>query len=137
MGESQSAGRHRWYRRLIAKKYDGSKSRKPGRPKTAVEIEELILQMAHDNTRWGYTRIRGALHNLGHEIGRNTVKRILLENGFDPAPLRAKGTSWKTFLKAHWGARQLLKSKSDPSVRSMLTDVEREFIGPLTNEHVL
>ena len=31
----------RWYRRLIAKKYDGSKSRKPGRPRTGVEIEEL------------------------------------------------------------------------------------------------
>jgi hypothetical protein len=24
--------------------------------------------MARDNPRWGYTRIRGALHNLGHEI---------------------------------------------------------------------
>jgi transposase InsO family protein len=94
----------RWYRRLIAKKYDGSKTRKPGRPKTPVEIEELIVRMARDNSRWGYTRIRGALYNLGHEIGRNTVKRILLENGFDPAPLRKKEMSWKTFLKAHWGA---------------------------------
>ena len=42
----------RWYRRLIAKKYDGSKTRKPGRPKTAVEIEELILQMACEHPRW-------------------------------------------------------------------------------------
>ncbi|MCH7709923.1 MAG: helix-turn-helix domain-containing protein, partial [Myxococcales bacterium] len=65
----------RWYRRLIAKNYDGSKARKPGRPRTAVEIEELILRMARDNARWGYTRIRGALRNLGHEIGRNTIKR--------------------------------------------------------------
>ncbi len=94
----------RWYRRLIAKKYDGSKARKPGRPRTAVEIEELILRMARDNPRWGYTRIRGALRNLGHEIGRNTIKRILLENGIDPAPLRKKGMPWETFLKAHWGA---------------------------------
>ncbi len=51
----------RWYRRLIAKKYDGSKVRKAGRPKTAVEIEQLIIRMARDNPRWGYTRIRGAL----------------------------------------------------------------------------
>jgi len=94
----------RWYRRLIAKKYDGSKIRKPGRPKTAVEIEELILQMARGNPGWGYTRIRGALYNLGYEVGRNTIKRILLENGIDPAPLRKKGMSWETFLKAHWGA---------------------------------
>ncbi len=94
----------RWYRRLIAKKYDGSKIRKPGRPKTAVEIERLIIRIAADNPRWGYTRIRGALRNLGHEIGRNTIKRILLDNGIDPAPLRSKGMSWETFLKAHWGA---------------------------------
>jgi transposase InsO family protein len=94
----------RWYRRLIAKKYDGSQARRAGRPKTAAEIERLILWMARDNPRWGYTRIRGALHNLGHEIGRNTIKRILVENGVDPAPLRKKGMSWETFLKAHWGA---------------------------------
>ena len=31
----------RWYRRLIAKKYDGSKSRTVGRPKTAVEIDRF------------------------------------------------------------------------------------------------
>ena len=94
----------RWHRRLIAKKYDGSKSRTAGRPKTAVEIEQLIIRMAGDNPCWGYTRIRGALRNLGHEIGRNTIKRILLYNGFDPAPLRKNGMSWETFLKAHWGA---------------------------------
>ena len=91
----------RWYRRLVANKYDGRKNRRPGRPKTAVDIQDLILMMARDNPRWGYTRIRGALYNLGHEIGRNTVKRILLENGF--APTRKGGMSWDTFLKAHWG----------------------------------
>jgi len=94
----------RWYRRLIARKYDGSRARKAGRPKTAAEIEQLIIRMARGNPRWGYTRIRGALYNLGHEIGRNTIKRILLENGIAPAPLRNKGMSWETFLKAHWGA---------------------------------
>jgi transposase InsO family protein len=92
----------RWHRQLIARKYDGSKRRRPGRPKTAVEIEKLIVRMARENPRWGYTGIRGALYNLGHEIGRNTIKRIHLENGFDP--MRKKGMSWKTFLKAHWGA---------------------------------
>ena len=94
----------RWYRRLIAKKYDGSKSRTVGRPRTAAEIEELILQMARQNSTWGYTRIRGALYNLGYEIGRNTIKRILLDNGLDPAPLRGRTMSWETFLKAHWRA---------------------------------
>ncbi len=92
----------RWYRRLVAKKYDGSNARRAGRPRTAAEIEKLILRMARENPGWGYTRIRGALRNIGHEIGRNTIKRILNENGIDPAPLRKM--PWNTFLRAHWGA---------------------------------
>ncbi len=44
----------RWYRRLIARKYDGSQTRSPGRPKRAAEIEGLIVRMARDNPRWGY-----------------------------------------------------------------------------------
>src|SRR5450631_3209987 len=74
----------RWYRELVAKKYDGSKQRGQGRPKTAAEIAALVVRMAKENERWGYTRIIGALKNLGHEIGRNTIKRILLGNGIDP-----------------------------------------------------
>ncbi len=38
----------RWYRRLIARKYDGSQTRRPGRPKTAADIEGLIIRMARD-----------------------------------------------------------------------------------------
>ena len=41
---------------------------------------------------------------MGHEIARSTIKRILLENGTDPAPERDKKTCWETFLKSHWGA---------------------------------
>jgi len=52
----------------------------------------------------GYTRIVGAIKNLGRDIGRNTVKRILLAHGIAPAPLRGKQMSWRTFLRAHWGA---------------------------------
>jgi hypothetical protein len=73
----------RWYRKLITRKYDGSKHRKAGRPRAAREIEELIVRMARDNPRWGYTRIRGALYNLGYEVARNTIKRILLDSGID------------------------------------------------------
>ena len=92
----------RWYRELVARKYDGSKKRGPGRPRTSDEVQRLILEMAGDNPRWGYTRIQGALRNLGHEIGRNTIKRVLVENGLDP--VGGRRTTWKTFLKAHWGA---------------------------------
>jgi putative transposase len=94
----------RWYRNLVARKYDGSKARKSGRPRTAGSIESLVVRMAQENPTWGYTRIRKALRNLGHEIGRNTIKRILAAHGIEPATTRRKGMSWKTFLKVHWGS---------------------------------
>lgn len=94
----------RWYQTLIAKKYDGAMARSAARPKTADKLEPLIVQMARDNPAWGYTRIRGALCNLGHEIGRNTIKHKSLDNGIDPAPLGHRAMSWETFLEAHWGA---------------------------------
>jgi len=92
----------RWYRKLIAKKYDGSARRGRGRTMTPCQIAELVVRMAEENPGWGYTRIREALANLGHEVARNTVKRILQEHGIDPAPERGRRTSWTTFLKAHW-----------------------------------
>ena len=52
------------------------------------EVAALVVRMAGENPQWGYTRLRGALSNLGHEIARNTVKRILRDHGIDPAPER-------------------------------------------------
>jgi putative transposase len=90
-----------WHRRLIARKYDGSSHRSPGRPGTPSEIRELILRMAKEDLTWGYTRIQGALTNLGHEVGRSTIAKVLKEAGLDPAPERQKQTTWKQFLRSH------------------------------------
>ena len=93
-----------WYRKLVAAKYNGAPYRRPGRPRTASVIAELAVRMAMENPTWGYTRIRGALANLGHEVGRNTIKRILKDAGMKPAPGRGKRTQWKTFIREHLGA---------------------------------
>ena len=59
--------------------------------------------MADENQSWGYTRIRGALRNLGITVGRKTVMRILNDHGIEPAlECKRTGTPWKTFLEAHW-----------------------------------
>lgn len=92
----------RWYRELLAAKWNYSHRRGPGRPRVMTTIVDLILRMALENPSWGYTRIRGALANLGHEVGRGTIASILKENGIEPAPERGKHTQWSTFLKAHW-----------------------------------
>jgi putative transposase len=93
-----------WYRKVVAAKYNGAPYRGPGRPRTASTIAELAVRMAMENPTWGYTRIRGALANLGHEVGRNTIKRILKNAGMEPAPERGKRTQWKTFIREHLGA---------------------------------
>jgi transposase InsO family protein len=94
----------RWYRNLVAAKYDGSKQRGPGRPPTKLDIVSLVVRMAKENPSWGYTRLRGALYNLSHEVARNTIKNILLAHGLEPAPERGRRTSWHTFIKSHLGA---------------------------------
>ena len=92
----------RWYRELVASKWNYSHRRGPGRPRVMKTIVDLVLQMALENPSWGYTRIRGALTNLGHQIGRGTIANILRDNGIEPAPERDAHTPWSTFLKAHW-----------------------------------
>jgi hypothetical protein len=64
----------------------------------------LVVRMANENPTWGYTRIRGGLMNLGHDLARNTVKAILKDHGIAPAPERTTKTPWKTFLAAQWDA---------------------------------
>ena len=90
-----------WHRKLIAQKYDGTAHRSPGRPRTADEIEALVVRMAQENRDWGYRRIEGALSNLGHELARSTIAAILERHGMEPAPERSRKTTWKEFLSRH------------------------------------
>src|SRR5262245_41398800 len=91
-----------WHRKLIADKYDGSAKRGPGRPRTANEVENLVVPMARENRDWGYRRILGAISNLGHNLGRGTIANILKKHGIEPAPERIRKTTWKEFLTRHW-----------------------------------
>jgi putative transposase len=91
-----------WHRKLIAEKYDGSAKRGLGRPRTAKEIEDLVIRMAQDNRDWGYRRILGAMSNLGYSLARGTIANILKRHGIEPAPERNRKTTWKEFLSRHW-----------------------------------
>jgi transposase InsO family protein len=89
----------RWHRQLIARKWTYATC--PGRRGVLAEIRRLVVRMAEENPTGGYTRIQGALKNVGHRVGRSTIRRILKAAGLPPVPQRPPW--WQTFLKAHWG----------------------------------
>src|SRR5450631_1199940 len=84
----------RWNRRLIAQKWNFTHRRGPGRPGIMRHISELIVRMAHENPRWGYTRIQGALSNLNHKVGRGTIANVLKRNGIESSQDRGRRTPW-------------------------------------------
>ena len=61
------------------------------------------------------------MSNIGYEIGRTTIKRILSDHGTEPAPERGKYTRWSTFLKSHW--RDKLHRMPKDSVSHKLTAI--------------
>ena len=91
----------RWHRQLIARKWTYP-TRRPGRPGVLKDIRRLVVRMAGENPGWGYTRIQGALRNLGHRVARSTIATILKAHGIPPSGERPM--SWQVFLRAHWRA---------------------------------
>jgi len=92
----------RWHHKMVAKKCDSSRKRKPVRPRIRQVVVDAILRIANENSTWGYDRIQGALKNLGFHISDFTVANVLKADGIEPAPDRQRTPSWSTFLKAHW-----------------------------------
>ena len=91
----------RWHRELVARKWTYGGAR-PSRAGLQAHIRGLVVRMATENPTWGYTRIQGALKNVGHRVGRSTVARILRAHGIPPG--RQRATPWRTFVQAHWPA---------------------------------
>ena len=91
----------RWHRELVARKWTYAAVRV--RPRgVQARIRALVIRMATENPTWGYTRIQGALKNLGHQVGRSTIARILKAAGIPPS--RERPMTWRTFMRAHWPA---------------------------------
>jgi hypothetical protein len=70
-----------WHRRLAARKYDTSKRRKAGRPRTIPSIARLVVCLAKENPLRGYRRIHGELTKLGVRATPSTVYEILRSAG--------------------------------------------------------
>ena len=90
-----------WYRKLVAKKYDGSANRKGGRPKVSREIVDLVVRLAKENRGWGHRRICNYAVYLGYSISESTVLRLMEDHGLNPSPKEKRKTTWNEFIGSH------------------------------------
>jgi len=90
-----------WHRAIVRWKWTFRQHRQSGgRPHTQADIEALVVQLAREDSRWGYDRIAGELGKLGITLDPTTVKNILVRHGIPPAPRRGRST-WRTFLNPY------------------------------------
>ena len=88
------------FRRWVRREDGVLEPTRKGRPRLDAQLRELVVRIAKE-TGWGYSKILGELKKLRvGKISRQSVKNILIENGFDPGPKRGKGT-WSEFLHVH------------------------------------
>jgi putative transposase len=92
----------RWHRDLVRRKWTFQSLPRAGRPPTSPEVVELILRLASENPRWGYSRIHGELAKLGYRLARSTVRDVLKRRHVPSAPGRERrGSTWRQFLARH------------------------------------
>ena len=89
----------RWHRELVRRKWTFRRKASAGRPKITSELETLVLQLARENSRWGYDRIEGELLKLGYSIDRSTIRNLLKRHRLLPAPKRLPKSTWRIFLR--------------------------------------
>jgi putative transposase len=82
------------HRQRVARKWDYTSRRSPGRPSTAAAIRKLVIRIATENSAWGHRRVHGESVRLGHPIAASTVWQILHDAGTHPEPRRI-GPTWK------------------------------------------
>ena len=93
----------RWYRQLVACKWDYSYlQKKRGRPRVDPQLEQLVVRLALENPNDGYESLVGRLKILGFKTNSETVQNLLARNGIPPAHCRKESTTWKEFLENHW-----------------------------------
>jgi putative transposase len=91
----------RWHRELVRRNWTYPNKNKGGRPATSKEIENLILRLARENSRWGYGRIQGELRKLSFRVSETSIRNILDRHGILPAPARHGSLGWR-YLMNHY-----------------------------------
>ena len=85
----------RWHRAGFRAYWRWKSRPRGGRPKTPLEIRQLIREISLANPLWGAPRIHGELPKLGLDIGQTTVAKYMTKGRRPPSQ------GWKTFLHNH------------------------------------
>ena len=98
------------------------KRRSVGRPRIDVSIEQIIVDIKAENSRYGAKRISAMVsEQLGVEISETTVRNVLARNRRTPkrptSPERCQ--NWKTFLGNHLGNDLAPESLHPPTPHPM------------------
>jgi hypothetical protein len=71
----------RWHRAGFRAYWRWKSRPRSGRPKTPLEIRQLIREISHANPLWGAPRIHGELLKLGIDVGQTTVAKYMARCG--------------------------------------------------------
>ena len=78
----------RWHRELVRRKWTFPGDGRTGRPPLPTALEQLIVRLATDNPRWGYSKIQGELLKLGYSVSRSSIRNVLKRQHVPPSPQR-------------------------------------------------
>jgi transposase InsO family protein len=85
----------RWHRTGFRSFWRWKSRRRPGRPKVALDVRQLIREMSLANPFWGAPRIHGELLKLGIDVGQTSVAKYMARHRRPPSQ------GWRTFLLNH------------------------------------
>src|SRR4051812_32249535 len=71
----------RWHRAGFRAYWRWKSGARGGRPKTPLEIRQLIQDLSIANLLWGAPRIHGELLMLGIDVGQTTVAKYMVRRG--------------------------------------------------------
>lgn len=96
----------KWHRELVRRKWTQERANKGSRPQINQAVEDLIIRLAQENSRWGYGKIEGELLKLGFKVSQTTIRNVLNRHDIEPAPVRNGSIGWRQLLK-HYKAQIL------------------------------
>src|SRR3979409_1343862 len=82
----------RWHRAGFRAYWRWKSRPRSGRPKTSLEIRQLIREISLANPLWGAPRLHGELLKLGIDVGQTTVAKYMARGRRPPSQ------GWKTFV---------------------------------------